>query len=119
MAVKRMLDNIGSIAPMYGCCIKSDKATDYEYDDRKVIDYETLSSIHKSLKTKQMKLLHKHIIDVADELYRFSDELDMSDKEERNCSVSIIEALKELNHVTEYLSKYTLGDKSESYESSK
>jgi hypothetical protein len=52
--------------------------------------------------------LHKRIIDIADELYRFSDELDMSDKEERNCKISIIEALKELNNVTEYLTKRTL-----------
>lgn len=51
---------------------------------------------------------HKHIIDISDELYRFSDELDMSDKEECNCKISIIEALKELNNVTEYLTKYTL-----------
>ena len=111
-----MLDNIGNITPMYGCYTESNKVSD---DDRKVIDYEMMSSICKSLKTKQMKLLHKHIIDVADELYRFSDELDMSDKEECNCNIAIIEALKELNHVTEYLSKYTLGDTSESYESSK
>lgn len=62
------------------------------------------------LKTEQMKLLHKRIIDVADELYRFSDELDMSDKEERSCKISITEALKELNHVAEYLTKRTLGD---------
>ena len=69
-----------------------------------------MSSICKSLKTQQLKLLHKRIIDIADELYRFSDELDMSDKEECNCKISIIEALKELNHVTEYLTKRTLCD---------
>ena len=90
---------------MYGCPIVD---AEYEDDDRKVIDYEMLSSLSKSLKTQQLKLLHKHIIDIADELYRFSDELKMSDKEECNCKISIIEALKELNHVTEYLSKYTL-----------
>ena len=92
-------------SPMYGCTIFD---AEYEDDDRKVIDYEMMSSICKSLKTQQLKLLHKHIIDLTDELYRFSDELDMSDKEEFNCKISIIEALKELNHVTEYLSKYTL-----------
>lgn len=105
LQIKRMLDNIGNITPIYGCYVESD-----EYDDRKVINYELLSSISKSLKTQQLKLLHKHIIDVADELYRFSDELDMSDKEDFSCKISIIEALKELNHVAEYLSKYTLGD---------
>ena len=51
---------------------------------------------------------HKHIIDISDELYRFSDELDMSDKEEMSCKVSIMEALKELNNVAEYLTKQTL-----------
>lgn len=67
-----------------------------------------MSSLSKSLKIQQLKLLHKHIIDVADELYRFSDELDMSDKEECNCKISIMEALKELCNVAEYLTKYTL-----------
>lgn len=113
IAVKRMLDNLGSVSPIYGCYIKSDKISDDE-DNRKVIDYETMSSICKSLKTQQLKLLHKRIIDVADELYRFSDELDMSDKEECNCKISIIEALKELNHVAEYLTKRTLSDTDES-----
>lgn len=94
-------------SPVYGCAIFDDK---YEDDDRKVIDYEMMSSICKSLKIQQLKLLHKRIIDVADELYRFSDELDMSDKEERSCKISIIEALKELDHVAEYLTKRTLGD---------
>lgn len=70
-------------------------------------------SICKSLKTKQLKLLYKHIIDIADELYRFSDELNMSDKEECNCKLSIIEAIKELNNVTEYITKRTLGDTNE------
>lgn len=108
MAVKRMLDNIGNATPIYGCYTESNKVSDE--DDIKIIDYEMMSSICKSLKTKQLKLLHKRIIDVADELYRFSDELDMSDKEERNCKISIIEALKELDHVAEYLTKHTLGD---------
>jgi tryptophanase len=103
-------------APVYGCAIFDDR---HEDDDIKVIDYEMMSSICKSIKANQMKLLHKRIIDIADELYRFSDELDMSDKEERNCKISIIEALKELDHVAEYLTKHTLGDTSESYESSK
>lgn len=107
MQIKRMLDNIGNVTPIYGRRFENSSDED---DDRKVIDYEMLSSISKSLKTKQLKLLHKHIIDVADELYRLSDELDMSDKEEFSCKISIIEALKELNHVAEYLSKYTLGD---------
>jgi hypothetical protein len=89
----------------YGCAIFNDK---YEDDDIKVTDYEMMSSICKSLKTQQLKLLHKHIIDVADELYRLSDELDMSDKEEFKCKIAIIEALKELNNVTEYLTKKTL-----------
>ena len=75
MQIKRMLHNIGNVTPIYGCCFESD-----EDDDRKVVDYEMMSSICKSLKTQQLKLLHKHIIDIADELYRFSDELDMSDK---------------------------------------
>lgn len=98
-------------SPAYGCTIFDDK---YEDDDRKVIDYEMMSSICKSLKTQQLKLLHKRIIDIADELYRFSDELDMSDKDEFSCKISIIEALKELNHVAEYLTKRTLGDTNES-----
>ena len=117
--IKRMLDNIGSITPIYGCYTENNKVSDDEDDDRNVIDYEMLFSISKSLKIKQLKLLHKHIIDVADELYRFSDELDMGDKEEFNCKIYIIEALKELDHVAEYLTKHTLGDTSESYESSK
>lgn len=100
-----MSDNKECYSPVYGCTIFNDK---YEDDDRKVTDYEMLSSLSKSLKIQQLKLLHKHIIDVADELYRFSDELDMSDKEECNCKISIIEALKELNNVTEYLTKQTL-----------
>lgn len=97
-------------SPVYGCVIFDDK---YEDSDRKVIDYEMMSSICKSMKANQMKLLHKRIIDVADELYRFSDELDMSDKEECSCKISIIEAIKELNNVTEYLTKHTLGDENE------
>ena len=92
-------------SPSYGCTVFDDR---HEDDDIKVIDYEMMSSICKSIKANQMKLLHKQIIDVADELYRFSDELDMSDKEERNCKISIIEAIKELNNVTEYLTKRTL-----------
>lgn len=72
-----------------------------------------MSSICKSLKLQQLKLLHKHIIDVADELYRLSDELGMSDSEEYKCKISIIEALKELDHVAEYLTKRTLGDADE------
>lgn len=119
IAVKHMLDNLGSISlgsisPIYGCYIESDKISDDEDDDRKIIDYEMMSSICKSLKIQQLKLLHKHIIDVADELYRFSDELKMSDKEECNCKISIIEALKELDHVAEYLTKRTLSDTDES-----
>ena len=92
-------------SPSYGCTVFDDR---HEDDDIKVIDYEMMSSICKSIKANQMKLLHKRIIDIADELYRFSDELDMSDKEERNCKISIIEAIKELNNVTEYLTKRTL-----------
>jgi len=113
MAVKPMLSNIGNItiAPVYGCYIESDKVLD---DDRRVIDYEMMSSICKSLKDQQLKLLHKRIIEIADELYKFSDELDMGDKEECNCKISIIEALKELDHVAEYLTKYTLSDTDES-----
>lgn len=103
-------------SPVYGCTIFDDS---HEDDDIKVIDYEMMSSICKSLKAQQMKLLHKRIIDVADELCRFSYELDMSNKEECNCKISIIEALKELNHVAEYISKHTLCDTGESYESSK
>lgn len=95
-------------SPVYGCATFDDK-----YDDRKVTDYEMMSSICKSLKTRQLKLLHRHIIDVADELYRLSDELDMSDKNEFSCKISIIEALKELDHVAEYLTKHTLGDTNE------
>lgn len=100
-----MSDNEILYSPVYGCTIFD---AEYEDDDRKVIDYEMLSSLSKSLKTKQLKLLHKHIIDIADELYRFSDDLSMSDKEDCNCMVSIMEALKELNNVAEYLSKRTL-----------
>jgi tryptophanase len=97
-------------SPVYGCTVFDDR---HEDDNRKVIDYETLLSLSKSLKTQQLKLLHKHIIDIADELYRFSDELDMSDKEECSCKISIFEAIKELNNVTEYLTKQTLGDADE------
>lgn len=104
-----MKDQKEIYSPVYGCVIIDDK----NEDDRKVIDYEMMSSICKSLKIKQLKLLHKHIIDVANELYIFSDELDMSDNEERNCKISIIEAIKELNNVTEYLTKRTLGDENE------
>jgi hypothetical protein len=100
-----MSNNKELYSPVYGCTIFDYK---YEDDDRKVTDYEMLSSLSKSLKTQQLKLLHKHIIDIADELYRFSDELDMSDKEEIKCKISIIEALKELNNVAEYLTKQTL-----------
>lgn len=100
-----MSDNERLYSPVYGCTIFD---AEYEEDDRKVIDYEMLSSLSKSLKIKQLKLLHKHIIDVADELYRFSDDLSMSDKEDCNCKISIMEALKELNNVIEYLSKHTL-----------
>lgn len=100
-----MSNNKVIYSPMYGCPIVD---AEYEDDDRKVIDYEMLSSLSKSLKIQQLKLLHNHIIDVADELYRFSDELEMSDKEEFKCKVSIIEALKELNNVAEYLTKQTL-----------
>lgn len=92
-------------SPVYGCSTIID---DKNEDDRKVIDYEVISSLCKSLKIKQLKLLHKHVIDIAVELYRFSDELDMSDKEECKCKVSIIEALKELDHVAEYLTKRTI-----------
>jgi hypothetical protein len=95
-------------SPVYGCVIFDDRNEDD--DDRKVIDYESMSSICKSLKIEQLKLLHKHIIDIADELFRFSDELDMNNREECNCKLSIIEALKELDHVAEYLTKQTLGD---------
>lgn len=98
-----MSDNKEIYSPVYGCTI-----FDAEYDDRKVMDYEELLSLNKSLKIKQLKLLHKHIIDIADELYRFSDELKMSDKEEMSCKVSIMEAIKELNNVAEYLTKHTL-----------
>lgn len=105
--------NMETISQVYDCTIFNDKDK-YEEDDRKVIDYEMMSSICKSLKTRQLKLLHKHIIDVADELYRLSDDLDMSDKEECKCKISIIEALKELDHVVEFLTKRTLGDTNES-----
>jgi hypothetical protein len=100
-----MSNNKVIYSPMYGCPIVD---AEYEEDDRKVTDYEMLLSLSKSLKTQQLKLLHKHIIDISDELYRFSDELDMSNKEECNCKISIIEALKELNNVAEYLTKQTL-----------
>ncbi len=100
-----MSNNERLCSPVYGCTIFD---AEYEDDDKKVTDYEALLSLSKSLKIKQLKLLHKHIIDISDELYRFSDELSMSNKEECNCKISIIEALKELNNVTEYLTKYTL-----------
>lgn len=100
-----MSDNEILYSPVYGCTIFD---AEYEDDDRKVIDYEVLSSLSKSLKIKQLKLLHKHIIDVADELYRFSDSLGMNNKEELGIQKAILEALQNLNHVTEYLSKYTL-----------
>lgn len=99
-----MSDNKEIYSPIYGCAVFDE----HEDDNRKVIDYEMLSSLSKSLKIQQLKLLHKHIIDISDELYRFSDELNMSNKEEMSCKISIMEALKELNHVTEYLTKYTL-----------
>ena len=40
-----MLDNIDNITPIYGCYTESDRTSDDEDDDRKVIDYETISSI--------------------------------------------------------------------------
>lgn len=98
-----MLDNKEFYSPIYGCTVFDE----HEDDNRKVIDYEMLSSLSKSLRIQQLKLLHKHIIDISDELYRFSDELNMSDKEEMSCKISIMEALKELNNITEYLTKYT------------
>ena len=97
-------------SPVYGCAIFDGK---YKEGNREMTDYEMMSSICKSLKIQQLKLLHKHIIDVADELYRLSDELDMSDKNEFSCKISIIEALKELDHIAEYLTKRTLGDVNE------
>lgn len=100
-----MSNNKVIYSPMYGCSMVD---AEYEDDERKVTDHEELLSLSKSLKIKQLKLLHKHIIDIADELYRFSDELKMSDKEEMSCKVSIMEAIKELNNVTEYLTKQTL-----------
>lgn len=114
IVIKHMLDNISNIAPIYGCYNESDKVSGDE-DDRKVIDYEVMSSISKSLKIQQLKLLHKQIIDIADELYRFSDELDMSNNEECNCKISVFEAIKELNKITEYLTKRTLDDKHDAY----
>lgn len=97
-------------SPVYGCVTLDDTHVE---DFKKVTDYEMMSSICKSLKIQQLKLLHKHIIDVADELYRLSDELDMSDKNEFSCKISIIEAIKELNNIAEYLTKRTLGDTDE------
>lgn len=114
IAIKHVLDNISSIAPIYRYYNKSDKSSDDE-DDRNVIDYEVMSSISKSLKIKQLKLLHKQIIDITDELYKFSDELDMSNKEECSCKISVFEAIKELNKITEYLTKQTLDDKHDAY----
>lgn len=46
-------------------------------------------------------------------IYVHKDELDMSDKEECNCKIYIIESLKELNIVAEYLTKKTLDDTNE------
>lgn len=69
-------------------------------------------AMSKLLKIKQLKLLHKHIIDISYELYRFSDELDIHDSEEYNCKISVTEAIKELNNIAEYLTKLTLDNES-------
>lgn len=105
-----MLNIKENYSPIYGCVISDDKCED---DDIKAIDYEMMSSICKTLEIQQLKLLHKHIADIVDELHRFSDELDISDKEECKCKISIIEATKELYNVAEYLAKQTLGDTNE------
>lgn len=72
-----------------------------------------VSSICKTLEIQQIKLLYKHIIDAVDELHRLSDELDIIDKVVCKCKFSIIEAIKELYNVAEYLTKQTLGDTDE------
>lgn len=85
-----MLDNKEIYSPMYGCSIPINNYRD------------------KEIKQHEMKLLHKDIIELADKLYRFSDSLEMNNKEELGIQKSIFEALQNLNNVTEYLTKHTL-----------
>lgn len=82
-----MSNNEELYSPVYGCVITTCK---------------------KEMKTQQMKTIHKHIIELAEELYQFSDSLGMNNKEELGIQKSIFEALQNLNHVIEYLTKYTL-----------
>lgn len=67
--------------------------------------------MYKEMKHHEMKLLHKDIIELANKLYRFSDFLGMNNKEELCIQKAIFEALQNLNHVTEYLTKHTLSGK--------
>jgi len=96
-----MSDNKEIYSPVYGCNIPINNDRDKELCER-------YNSLYKEMKQHEMKLLHKDIIELADKLYRFSDSLEMNNKEEMSCKVSIMEALKELNNVTEYLTKQTL-----------
>ena len=96
-----MSDNKEIYSPMYGCNIPINNDMDKEI-------WERYNSLYKEMKQQEMKLLHKNIIELAEKLYRFSDSLEMNNKEEIGIQKVILEALQNLNHVTEYLSKYTL-----------
>lgn len=65
IAVKQMLYNIGNITLIYGC----------KFENNSISDYDTSSAQHEDL--RQTKLLYKHIIDITDELYRFSKALSL------------------------------------------
>lgn len=96
-----MSDNKEIYSPMYGCNIPINNDMDKEICER-------YNYLYKEMKQQEMKLLHKDIIELAEKLYRFSDSLEMNNKEEIGIQEAILESLQNLNHVTEYLSKYTL-----------
>lgn len=96
-----MSDNKEIYSPVYGCNIPINNDRDKEI-------FERYNSLYREMKQQEMKLLHKDIIELAEKLYRFSDSLEMNNKEEIGIQKAILEALQNLNHVTEYLAKYTL-----------
>ena len=107
-----MSDNKEIYSPVYGCNIPINNDKDKEICERynslyKEMKQRDMKLLHKDI-IGDMKLLHKDIIELADKLYRFSDSLEMNNKEEIGIQKAILDALQNLNHVTEYLAKYTL-----------
>lgn len=96
-----MSDDEEIYSPVYGCNIPINNDKDKEI-------WERYNSLYREMKQQEMKLLHKNIIELAEKLYRFSDSLEMNNKEELGIQKAIFEALQNLNHVTEYLTKHTL-----------